>query len=201
MIPADQFIMNPDGTAWWVVTVSQIVGILDTLHDGKRSLDRPCDECNGRGYHVEQYGSMTGEYECEACGEDARHTFTVEVENEEWHCETCNDSGISHTGDTASSCGYCPTDTITLRCSVVPGMVLPITNEQDDDQPPLDHIETWLSSVGRMGSLERYDPLTGDHYHHCDFDEYDGDESLHCFTLPPAAAPGMWAVKLQGVQV
>jgi hypothetical protein len=167
-----------DGEAWWVRD--------DALPDSPSgwpitALDRECDTCHGAG-KVPGMNHSPGDllFACPDCSGTGRHTFTVEVENEEWHCETCNDSGISHTGDTASDCGYCPTDH-TYRVSVVPGMVLPIvtmTQACSDDQP-LPFIIA--PAIGYNAVIAGYPDA----------------EHETVVTLPSAAAPGLWAVKLR----
>jgi hypothetical protein len=139
VIPADHFIMNPDGTAWWVPDNSSLG---DVGGDMMKALDRPCDspDCI-----------------------DGRHTFTVEVA---WQTEVDAYESETH------------------RVSVVPGMVLPIVGtvgafavlwENHDPNPCI----LWKpDNVYRVGPKL----LVGN--------------TLTPITLPPAAAPGMRAVKL-----
>jgi hypothetical protein len=70
MIPADHFIMNPDGTAWLVMPADPIT---DGIPDWWVALDRPCDHCKGT-------GAGRNRYKCSDCAGTGRHTFTVEVE-------------------------------------------------------------------------------------------------------------------------
>jgi hypothetical protein len=178
MIPADVFGPIVDGEAWWVVRKCPEPRGQQSMHTdcnvGAKILDRPCATCGGMPL------GFDGFHDCPDCSGTGRHTFIVEVENEEWHCETCNDSGISHTGDTASDCGYCPTDH-TYRVSVVPGMVLPIvtmTQACSDDQP-LPFIIA--PAIGYNAVIAGYPDA----------------EHETVVTLPSAAAPGLWAVKLR----
>jgi hypothetical protein len=98
---------------------------------------------------------------------DGRHTFTIEVEF------VCVDDGHAD--------GYeCPADCTgrsfaTYRVSVIPGMVLEIQPRNNVTGPqqivPSGTGKWWLWSDYRMGET--------------------------IADLPPAAAPGMWAVKLK----
>jgi hypothetical protein len=71
------------------------------------------------------------------------------------------------------------------RVSVIPGMVLPIHNECPDEKP-IEHVcqayqdERWIL--------------------HLDWKKLKIEPSERQIALPPAAAPGMWAVKLKVAQ-
>jgi hypothetical protein len=70
----------------------------------------------------------------------------------------------------------------THRVSVVPDMVLPITEDTDAVPRHDPHI---IQFEGRCG---------GEPY--VEYAPCDGRQTGDPITLPPAAAPGMWAVKL-----
>ena len=166
MIPSTAIHFNDDDTLWWVTDLGTFTDWEDDY------LERECDTCDGDGYVKPDKSHL-----CPDCDGTGRHTFTIEVENEEWHCETCNDSGISHTGDTASSCGYCPTDH-TYSVSVVPGMVLRVVaSDEPCDPAELRNVIVSMDNGSANYITER--------------------NSIATTTLPPDARPGMWAVQLQ----
>jgi len=199
MIPADHIRFNDrDHTEAWVVG--------DEYFWAEMVLrDRPCDTCGdcptpgvlsehtGVAVHP-QYGQIKVEGErrwplhdlpggtfyggsshhrCPACGGTGRHTFTIDVDLS--HAEMgCTKSEVLEGG------GIWPTRT--YRVSVAPGMVLPILDECPDYDPP-DHIcQAW--GDGRW-IWHKSDDVAG----------LDGitEEPV---TLPSAATPGMYAVKL-----
>ena len=169
MIPATHVHDDGDGTAWVVF------GDDDNERDffpaeWVTDLDRPCDLCDGTGANQpdEDYDDIniawavdddTGPlYDCTACI-DGRHTFDIEVPR---HVAPMRD-GI-HIGTT-----------VTYRVSIIPGMILPIGDRDDEST-------TALIFINEVGNAYLYDP----------------HQPINVpVTLPPAARPGMWAVKLR----
>jgi hypothetical protein len=138
-----------------------------TRIDLYRHLDRPCDGCS------DHWGEDDDEWDpsrCPDCSGTGRHTFTVEVEYEvvdSWTTTGPNNTAAKHWD------GKFKKEPHVLRVSVVPGMVLEIVNGLND-LPERSCI--WTSSEGTFWLM------------------HEGEASI--ITLPPAAAPGMWAVKL-----
>ena len=117
-------------------------------------LDRPCDLCSGQ-TRYESDG-----YVCPARCIDGRHTFNIEVE-----------------------CPHLPEDH-TFHVSVVPGMVLPIV-----DNDALEWYGRHDHHIG-MGADE--------HAEYSGRSERGGEpQFVRNITLPTAAGPDMWAVKLR----
>jgi hypothetical protein len=106
--------------------------------------------------------------ECPNCDGTGRHTFTVEVGEH----ERPPTLAMERAGE--ALCDGC---TRTYRVSVVPGMVLPIMD-----------YEQWRLAGASLPAITkvmlRYMLRRANGT--CDW-----------ITLPPAAAPGMWAVKLE----
>lgn len=103
---------------------------------------------------------------------NGRHAFDVEVECGVAMCRNGNPGYWEDGG----KCGYCDGSTIqSRRVSVVPGMVLPIVHHLD-----------WLSDL-RCVEFDKDG----------DYQLWDGRGNPTPATLPPAARPGMWAVKLR----
>jgi hypothetical protein len=174
VIAADRFLLDGD-TAWWVFP-SPVDLAFAHLHDG------PCETCDGEGRYLPcvAYDSPCDE-ECasQVCDcIDGRHTFEIIV-NRACPADTDGD------GDCAL-CAHRPGfhSSIDYRVSIVPGMVLPIREWASHVDPPLGR---WLALNVTDG--ERYSMqecyLTGMTSHPSNI------------TLPSAAAPGMWAVKLR----
>jgi hypothetical protein len=133
-------------------------------------LDRPCDTCDGTmRVGCDEHDSWS----CEPCPDciNGQHTFTVEV-----RCIECHERDLL---------GFTPTRNCsgirTHRVSVAPGMVLPIHDECPDEDP-IEHVcqayrdERWIL--------------------HLDWKKLKCQPSERQLTLPPAAAPGMWAAKV-----
>lgn len=160
MIPQDSITFTDDGHAWLVITYGK-------PQNWPVFNDRPCDTCEGSWEAVsfpsdEQDGEIV--YALRRCPHciDGRHTFEIST-----YCEQqCDVLPCKFVGD-------CSGGVRTLRVSVVPGMVLPLT--RGDECPYAPHI--CLDDLGR-------------------WDHWDGTRS-RIITVPPAAAPGMWAVKLK----
>jgi hypothetical protein len=105
-------------------------------------------------------------FHCPDCSGTGRHTFTVEVET----------FTVFDASDGGRGIRYEPS---THRVSVVPGgMVLPIV---DDVGPVPSETHIRITGGGIAWLAER---IEGGGWRHTEI------------TLPPAAAPGMWAVKL-----
>jgi len=172
MTVADHIHFNDDGTAWWVIDGP---GLRSSDIDSVRYLsdyDEPCDTCGGEGV-VDDLDNDGAVVTCEWCDGTGRHTFTVEV---------------SCMGDT-ERCRYVMTEhEHTIRVSVVPGMVLPIHDRDNllDGDTALDH--DWQPHI----------TVSADQALLCVRDaRYTDDWDERAITLPPAAKPGMWAVKLE----
>jgi len=151
MIPASHFHDNGDGTAWVVGTEWWATTIM------RDAQDRPCDTCLGRTRYEGD------NFVCPDCI-DGRHTFTVEVDHRLWMEGNYIDGHID-----------------TIRVSVVPGMVLPIYDDNDERAfRPYDR----CIIIGTRPQDEGIVVI------------WSGDGDFEQITLPPAAAPGMWAVKL-----
>lgn len=102
---------------------------------------------------------------------NGRHTFEIKVA-----CATCHGVGTTPNPASASGRQVCHPHTrpTTYRVSIVAGMVLPIVDEDEADTAPTSHVAMWADGTNT--------------YH-------DG-ELWYYITLPSAAKPGMWAVKL-----
>jgi hypothetical protein len=189
MIPSTSILFNDDGTAWWVAKPIHRLGVTNTAGDDYddptwfASLDRPCDTCGGDGWMP---GIDRSSWACLDCGGTGRHTFTIEV-------GSYHRNGIPDDPSVVMSF-------TSHRVSVVPDMVLRLTDEADDLPPQETVIEMWRGPDGPLGSIAAYNADDGEHYHQDSgidmVDERTG-EPLFCFTIPPDAKPGMWAVKLQ----
>jgi len=131
-------------------------------------IDRPCDTCDSGDLRPAGWLYIRGEgwQLCPDCDGTGRHTFTVEVERP-----------IPMLNANPDRPDITSNEIRTYRVSVVPGMVLPITT---GDAPYLGGPHVWMSSTGHR-------PQDAVAYL---------DEGSTPITLPPAAAPGMWAVKL-----
>lgn len=169
-IPADCIAFEGD-TAWIVFE--------DHGERGKRwwdsrryatNFDRPCDTCGGPG--VDWYDRML----CEGCDDcpNGRHVFDIEVDR--WAL------GNRH-GPKA----------ITMRVSIVPGMVLPIVRGVCPDP---------TNASRRRAHVHLAEPCDDEPYNsgicreNCDLIWDSPWQAKNAVILPPAARPGMWAVKL-----
>ena len=137
MIDADHWHDCGDGTAWWVVEPIHRMGVTNTVGDGWhdpswfKSLDRPCDGCDGEGFASNE---MVMGVDCPDCDGSGRHVFDLEVA---WQTEV-----------DAYEQAY--------RVSVVPGMVLPIVSEVDPvfiarEEFPLITIDVTLPPAATTG--------------------------------------------------
>jgi hypothetical protein len=173
MIPADSITFNDDGTAWLVE---------EALPDSPSGWpatrnDYPCDTCGGgleEAFQWRDWQTVSMIQDCPDCDGTGRHTFTVEVGG---HSRT---PSLSMELSGEAPCDGCVR---TYRVSVVPGMVLRIISMSAacaDDAPPLPFI---ISPVRRGEATVIAGYPDADH------------ETV--ITLPPAAQPGMWAVKLR----
>jgi hypothetical protein len=187
MIAADRFLLDGD-TAWWVLTDDEWLRTPLSMQDAEHDLDRPCETCGGTGTNPEpeynqsddcQFASMSDDewremFPCPDCI-DGRHTFDIEVGSHEampLHPDWLNPE--------AARCGGCAR---TYRVSIVPGMVLPIVEMAHcEDDAHICHNVPW-SHTGWL----HHAALTTDRH----------IETEWPVTLPSAAAPGMWAVKLR----
>lgn len=104
MIDADDI-----NTEWWIVSEG-----LAASWSMTESPDRACDTCHGE---REKRHRQSGVW-CPDCV-DGRHTFEIEAE-------------CSYENGTAPKGGHMCVGTVSLRVSVVPGMVLPIVEEGPD---------------------------------------------------------------------
>ena len=150
MIPATHFRDNGDDTAWWVLTASDTIDPA-TGENYIDTLDRPCGVCGGERLRYD------GIHDCDICDGTGRHTIGAEIA---WQTEV--DAYESRT----------------LRASVIPGMVLPIRDNETDYDPPNHSGDMFLCAAGTAYIDTPEDYMTD-------------------VTLPSAAAPGMWAVKLR----
>ena len=165
-IPADHWHANNDGTAWLIAQRCRDDRAPQEAHWG---VGHPC-----------VYGCRALDRPCGTC--DGRGIAAVTSRGEDGYdaCPDCIDG--RHTFEveidrSSTLINFPPgtTMTQTLRVSIVPGMVLPIVELVTGGECP-------------------------DSPHVClPFDQwcfYDGDVSEEDIALPPAAKPGMWAVKL-----
>jgi hypothetical protein len=180
MTVADHIHFNDDGTAWWVVRKCPEPRGQQSMHTdcnvGATILDQPCDTCGGEGV-VDDLDNDGAVVTCEWCDGTGRHTFTVEVE--------CRSAYHEPTARRVhGECHYCKYGIRTHHVSVVPGMVLPITEDTDVVPKHDPHI---IQFDGRCGGepFVEFVPCNGRGL---------TDDPI---ALPPAARPGMWAVKLE----
>jgi hypothetical protein len=167
MIPSSSIALSEDGRqAWWVVRECDCdhrvsVGCHKTL----RRADQSCDACGGDSDRWFRLGGSP----CPDCDGTGRHTFTIEVEHHDAAYMTYQ------TGEPG---------TRTFRVSVVPGMVVPIV---DNDAPEWYERSDHHIGMGQDENAEyngRIDTGTEPGY-------------VRDVILPPDARPGMWAVQLQ----
>jgi hypothetical protein len=177
MIPATHIAIDAD-TAWWVVPPPGTQGAPGNVNATIAGmLDRPCDRCDGDmvdgSHEAALYYAYSGKITtCDDCDNTGRHTFTVDV------------AGCAHS--MVDPCGDCgEVGIIPHRVSVVPGMVLPIVN-YDDWQLHDEHPSCVV--INYIFAAKRHDILMG--ATRC------GGATGEDITMPPAAAPGMWAVQL-----
>ena len=153
MIPATHFRDNGDGTAWWVLTASDTIDPA-TGENYIDTLDRPCGVCGGERLRYD------GIHDCDICDGTGRHTIGAEVVE----YEPYGDSVRRHS--------------VTYRASVIPGMILPIRDNETDYDPPNHSGDVFICADGTAYIDTPEDYMTD-------------------VTLPPAARPGMWALKLR----
>lgn len=131
------------------------------------NLDRPCDE-----YACNDGSWLDGDgdivCDCEECHGSGRHTFDIEV-RADYYIAPMHHHVLADVH----------------RVSIVPGMVLPIVDGNIAEE--LDRNDRHIMSNGD-GTFRFYEAGWWDH------PNIDDD---YLVTLPPAAKPGMWAVKLK----
>lgn len=171
MIPSDRIHDNGDGTAWLVIGGpdhdARIQGV-----EGWKWDDRPCDTCGGDGEFANDLNEGHWQ-DCPDCAGTGRHTFEIEVDTPKY---ITFPSGASYT------------PTIRLRASVVPDMVLPIVSGAACESPPprVHHVCIHEHPDGFLIPPNNAQLLMGGLH-----------DSSRAITLPPAAAPGMFAIKLE----
>ena len=193
-IPASHIKFSDDRkTAWVVFDDDDNERLARSSHAFVSDLDRPCDTCGGSGCNKGRPNpSHVDCIPCPACHGSGRPCFEIEVRTE-CTCERRTIGGGAGWYDHATDCpvrsikGYLASEgshfVRTLAVSVVPGMVLPIVDEMDilnGATVPTTHIiyrrkwddsvQTWLCIMTEPGAS--------------------------VVTLPSAAAPGMFAVRL-----
>lgn len=196
MIPADHF--DPQ-TGWLVVPACPHPQEPEAAphgspldHVGAQLLDRPCDTaCN---YGCDMYGDH-GPLACENgccpdCDGTGRHTFTIEVEASGCEHRYTDHGGGNYTAwEKCRDCkaardGYGMTPWVKrLRVHVAPGMVLPIYAKPSDGTEGEPKV-TILGPTDQGRVLGLY------------WRNYPHDNPAEVITLPPTAAPGMWAAQL-----
>ena len=168
MIDAEHWHDCEDGTAWWVTDSN--VAFIDYT-----GADRPCGGCDGRKWCL---GNDTpGLYDaiaCPDCNGTGRHTFDVEV-----GCSVrC--SPADHLFQGGATCSVCNgSSMLTYRVSVEPGMVLPIVNYGEHNIVGRYIVTNVESDSFYMMQNETF-PVTSE-----------------LITLPSAASPGQYAVKVR----
>ena len=162
---------DADGRMWWRWDVNSTRFVLVEM----AALDRPCDTCDGHGsFHRVQRGwGKAKQSTCPDCGGSGRHTFEIETGCDcEWN--QSDDCLVAQYG-----CGVDHTH----RVHVVPGMVLPVYDMEDDRCPDTPHVCVFHAcSAGEP------------------FDQWwytDADGVTDDITVPAATKPGDWLVQLQ----
>lgn len=176
LTPADRITFTDDGHAWIVVDAHENF----PPSPGEMvwaALDRPCDHCGALVRAGDQVIDTEGRRWVNGRSV-ARH--------EPFRCPDCIDG--RHTFDIevvrrVFNGGAGGTSTDTYRVSVVPGMVLPIEEVDPPLVPYPDH-----------DALVRYAGDASEPWFI--YTEHD-DMTDTVWGVPPAAAPGMWAVKLK----
>ena len=189
MISADHFRDNGDGTAWWVLTENDCF----IEWDIPRWFNRPCNLCDGGAFEID---SGFNDGVCPDCNGTGSHTFDVEVEC--WH--DCKRFGGSVPGWARGSgwdwvpCWCDGTFKIALRVSIIPGMILPIIRgacpapTNSPHRPAHVHLAEPSDDNQDQSGICKED---------CDLVWDNPWKSQNLVTLPPAARPGMWAVKVR----
>jgi hypothetical protein len=176
MTISDTAITINGDTAWLVVPLS---GYHPNVATTYTHYNRPCDRCHGTGRMLEDDASRPT---CPDCHGTGQHTFTLDVE--------CGDSiHLPFVPDlTDDDPWYVPGDRECRQCdesgtrslSVHVVAVLPI-HDHCADYKPADHIcRAWQD--------ERW------YWHRSDLGDRPTEEIV---TLPPDAAPGMYAVRME----
>jgi len=168
-IPADHWLDNGDGTVWWVLMPIDRVQLAAKEAD----IDRPCDTCDSGDLRPAGWLYIRGEgwQLCPDCDGTGRHTFTVEVERP-----------IPMLNANPDRPDITSNEIRTYRVSVVPGTVLPIFDLDGSD--------------GNNEANIMWDDVDGSFLYYPAGWYDDRDLGEQTVTLPSAAAPGMWAVKL-----
>lgn len=182
MIPADH--ISIDGDTAWLVVEADSLPIIDYRADTEDDIDRPCDTCGGDKFWLDW--DREEPVACGDCHGTGRHVFDIKVEADSPNrCSRCGRLRLAwnsecHCGwslEGPPACGF-----RSLRVHVVPGMVLPIVRDEDWDGEPWPIITRAVSVDDQWYVRDRYP---------------DGTRYAYRVWLPPAAAPGMWAVQLR----
>ena len=168
MIPADSFLLSDDGTTALVV----FGGVPGWTPIGWEALfNRPCVVCKGLGRDIADLVTP-----CPDCDGTGRHTFTIEVECTGKLVEVTDNGRFGLSCDGGCGKEY-PWGTLTFTVHVFD--VLPIVDENDAMNGP---------GIPRRCIIYR-SPTEAWFYG-------DADEGVERITLPPDAAPDMFAVSL-----
>jgi hypothetical protein len=216
-IPADHIQFNDAHTeAWWSVPTlfgMPFVKFPDGFMDVRNAFDRPCEPCDGTCW-IDLGDPGRDDVKCDDCI-DGRHTFTIDVPSlltpdewckrfgvriadpdgwdrrnflESWNQKIDRHEFMQRMGrstilgiNAIASLDEVPA-THTYRVSVVPGMVLPITPVETGAPPQSDAIEVTPDGSAVLRKWRNRYAWSSWTY--------------QTITLPSAAAPGMYAVKL-----
>jgi hypothetical protein len=183
-----------DGEAWWVVRKCPEPRGQQSMHTdcnvGAKILDRPCATCDGEGVTEPDHHDHPDHGVCPDCSGTGRHTFEVETymprtmdsDLMEMYLEAESQFGDDYFWEKHGHAKFLR-ERRTVRVSVVEGMVLPIVGPNFQRTEVGRYIQLKQRKWWLMTRFERRTAgLTGA-----------GVE----ISLPPAAAPGMWAVKLR----
>jgi len=170
MIPADSFLLSDDGTTALVV----FGGVPGWTPIGWEADNRPCVVCKGLGRDIADLVTP-----CPDCDGTGRHTFTIEVECTGKLVEVTDNGRFGLSCDGGCGKEY-PWGTLTFTVHVLD--VLPIVNE--------------AGSKGIPGRVITHNVMTGLGGTVVRTWLWDGLEAREPITLPPAAQPGQWLVRL-----
>ncbi len=168
MIPATHVHDDGDGTAWVVF------GDDDNERDffpaeWVTDLDRPCDLCNGTSTEYRQWP-----YPCHCIA--GRHTFDIEVDTGER--DRLMHWPVAHT----------------YRVSIIPGMILPIVRGACPAPTNAPHRPAHVHLAEPSDDNQNQSGICKED---CDLVWDNPWKSHNLITLPAAARPGMWAVKVR----
>jgi hypothetical protein len=178
MIPVDRITFTDDGHAWWIVKPVHRMGVTNTVGDDYddpswfMSLDRPCGTCDGH------------RWDWKRCADE---DLQVDDPVDYYPCPDCIDGRHTFDIEVEDVDEWDQSFSVNAyRVSVVPGMVLPIVRYS-------------VEANGGPYIVKLSAPkMSGES--HCVITpgtEPDGSWQYHSTTLPTAAAPGMFAVKLR----